>query len=136
LAAISDDESRRGAQYAIPPGKIAATQGIFPIDRYIKDCHFDGEKTMMGNVTGCDNDYSVYFDNVDGSTVPDDTDCWVNISFPIPAGALYAALGSDGLLRPVKGYSTDTEDFGIDGAVYECCPDIRDVCNVEPEEKA
>ena len=75
------------------------------------------------------------FKNFDGSRVITDDDCWVDIDLPIPDGVIHAAIGSDGLLRPVLQWQSDPEqDFYFDGAVYECCPDIDDVCNVEPED--
>ena len=133
LAAIRDEESRRGAQYAIPPGEIAMTQGYFEIDEYIDECHFDDEKEEDGEVTGCKDHYNEYFVNFEGSDVPDDAHCWVDIDFPIPDGVIHAAIGADGLLRPVKQWSYDVDNFGYTGAVYECCPEDEDVCNVVDE---
>ena len=132
LAAIYNQESRRGAQYAIPEGKIAITQGFFPIDDYIDDCHFDDEKSDDGEVTGCeDPGYNDMFKNFDGSRVITDDDCWVDIDLPIPDGVIHAAIGSDGLLRPVLQWQSDPEqDFYFDGAVYECCPLEEEICAV------
>ena len=131
LAAIYDIDSIRGAQYAIPEGKIAITQGYFQVDDYIDHCHFDDADTDNGTVTDCDDPYYEYFRNYDGSHVPDDDDDWVEeeVEFPMDDGKLIAGMGSDGLLRPIK--ITDTDSY--DGAVFECCPQIKYVCNVEPE---
>ena len=131
LAAIRDDESRAGAGYAIPKGKVAITQGYFPIDDYLKYCEFNDPKSDEGVVRNCDDyHYTEFFVNYEDSHVPDDTDCWVNATFPLPAGLLNVAIGSDGLLRPVSQVETDT----YDGAVYECCPRHEEVCNVVPRD--
>jgi len=133
LAAIRDETSLKGAQYAIPPGEIAITQGFIPIAEYIECCEFDTSNPLTDSVTGCDYDYQEFFMNFEYSKVPDGATKWVEITYPFEAGAVYAAIGSDGLLRPVKQWNTqDIENFGYSGAVYECCPDEQYVCN-EPE---
>ena len=133
LAAIRDETSRRAAQYAIPEGKIAITQGYFPIGAYISSCTFGDEKTDDGMVTGCLNAYNNFFINYENTPVVSLDSCWVDLSFPLPDGALHAAIGSDGLLRPVQQWNLDTAEsaFAYDGAVYECCPGIEDICNTE-----
>ena len=131
LAAIRDEESRRGAQYAIPPGKIAITQGVFPVSDYISECHFEKQDSAdNATVTGCDGDYQSYFINFDGSEVLSSLEAWVELEYPLDAGRIFAAIGADGLLRPVIQHSSSGVDFGYTGAVYECCPDDADVCTV------
>lgn len=140
MAAIRDHESRRAAQYAIPDGLIAITQGYFPIDDYIGSCAFQDPKTDDGQVEFCDDSYNNYFENYEGTDVPSDSECWfdtVNLSErDIPDGAIHAAIGSDGLLRPVQDWNRDTEnsEFAWDGAIYECCPFDLEICEILPEE--
>lgn len=136
MAAIRDHESRVGAQYAIPEGKIAITQGYFPLAQYKKWCHFDYEKTINGTVTGCYDPYPTYFINYEGTHVPDDYHIWDVPHYPFDDGVLNVGIGADGILRPVKqilsGVTQDDDQFGFDGAVYECCPtSADDICNVE-----
>lgn len=132
LAAIRDDDARAGAQYAIPPGLIAITQGYFPIDDYLHECFFDDQKSDEGKVKYCKDDYEDYFVNYEDTDVVDDGDCWKIPDYKFDAGAILAAIGSDGKLRPVKAWDRDTANskFGWDGAVYECCPQVFEVCNV------
>ena len=138
MAAIRDEETRRAAQYAIPDGRIAITQGYFPIDDYVEECSFEDSKSDDGMVEFCNDDYDNYFENFDGSSVPEDSDCWVddNLSTEdIPDGAIHAAIGSDGLLRAVQQWNKDTENskFAYNGAVYECCPFPDEVCEIPKE---
>ena len=136
MAAIRDKESRRNAQYAIPEGLYAITQGYFDIDDYLEYCHFDDEDTVDGMVVACEYDYNEFFENWEDSDVPHDRDYWDSdfLDFPMKDGILNVAIGADGLLRPVSQLNTDGDEGGYDGAVYECCPDIDDICNEEPED--
>ena len=130
LAAIRDEKSRRQAQYAIPEGKIALTQGFIPIDDYIESCHKEDDLTIDGFVTGCDDElghpiaYNTLFVNVEGTKVPSGDAIWEHDTFPLDDGLLNAAIGADGILRPVKIWLGDSENNknGYDGAVFECCP--------------
>lgn len=134
LAAIRDDESRRAAQYAIPDGKIALTQGYFPIEDYVGDCHFEDFKDDEGKVASCGQNYESYFVNYEGTLVPSDPTCWDVPAYPFEDGAVKLGIGADGLLRPVQVWKdgsagSEANNFGYDGAVYECCPVAEDVCN-------
>ena len=137
LAAIRDHEARRGAQYAIPDGMVAITQGYFPIDDYIEFCSFEDSKSQDGEVEFCEDSYENYFVNFEGTDVPADSDCWTSAvdleTRDIPDGAIHVGIGSDGLLRPVQNWNRDTEnsEFAWDGAIYECCPFINEICEIE-----
>ena len=133
LASIRDKESLKGAQYALPPGKIAITQGFFPVEDLVHYCKFDNEKTEEELITECpgsktDYDFNEFFVNFEGSTVPKDDHHWTNVSYPIERGRVHVAIGADGLLRAVAQWDTDS----YTGAIYQCCPALNRVCNVPP----
>jgi hypothetical protein len=126
LAAIRDYDSYYGAKFAIPQGKFALIQAYLDIDDFLDNCHIEDHM-----VISCDDHYNeLDWENLEGTNVPDDDDIWADIDFPIPAGQLNLALGWDGLLRPVASWNNSA----FDGGIYECCPDIDDVCNEVDEE--
>lgn len=131
MAAIRDEDSRKGAQFAIPDGKVALTQGRFPIDLYLSECLFSNATETEGQVTECLSPYESYFENMEGTSVPSDN--WVVPAYPFDDGATSSAIGADGILRPVKSWVVGSAvPYGFDGAVYECCPLAATVCNVVP----
>lgn len=143
LAAIRDDESRRGAQAAIPPGQVAITQGYILLDDFVKYCHTDNEHTDDEVITSCDKyHYSEFFVNFEDSIPPTDPKHWKGIDFPIPYGRIHVGIGSDGALRPVNQLNIEEtnatspdefeEDGMYDGAVYECCPTLSQICENNP----
>ena len=88
------------------------------------------EKTVDGQVLGCHMNYESYFVNYEGTLVVDDPHCWDVPAYSFDDGVLYVGIGSDGILKAVKQtLSGTTDDFGYDGAVYECCPEATDICN-------
>lgn len=132
LASIRNEKDRRGAQYAIPAGKVAITQGHIPMDDYLKWCEFENQDSDEGIVTGCDKyGYEEFFKNYEDSSVLDDTDAWTGIDFPLPAGQIHLAIGSNGTLRPVSQLNVDGETLGgYDGGIYECCPTPFEKCMI------
>ena len=121
LAAIRDEDARRGAQYAIPNGKIAITQGYFPIDDYEEGCIVKDDKTLNGTVSGCHEVYWSYFKNFEDTDVVDDKECWdQTIDYHnIPDGLVWAAIGADGLLRPVLQWSDMVYDPEVEDPPQE-----------------
>jgi hypothetical protein len=127
LAAIRDKESYYSAKFAIPEGKFALTQGFLEIEEFLDNCHIEDHI-----VIGCDDHYNeLDWENLEETNVPSEDDIWSDIDFPIPAGQLNLVLSWDGFLYPVASWNSSA----FDGAVYECCPDIDDVCNVVDEDE-
>ena len=140
LAAIRNADALRGAQSAIPRGKVALTQGYAPFDDLVKYCDYGSlgfstsEKTDNCTINSCSGyGYYEFFRNWEGSRVEENPFCWKNVTFPIPCKKTHVALGSDGALRPVTQLNEDNE---WDGAVYECCPQITNFCNEQPPVEA
>jgi len=128
LAAINDEVSYYGAKFAIPDGKRALISAYLDTESYLYDCHIDDHE-----VTDCDEDYNdLGWVNLDETNVPTDDDIWADIDFPIPAGLLNLAMTSDGLLYPVASWNSSA----FDGGIYQCCPELDDVCNEFEVEEA
>ena len=137
IAAITSEEELYAAAYAIPTGKVAITQGFFPVDDQFHDCHFEDSKSDDCVITACHDHFPSYFKNLEDSDVFDDGKCW-DFKYDIPCSATWAAVGSDQFLRPVqiwnKGASAD-DKYAYDGFIYECCPDFESTCGFEVEEE-
>lgn len=133
LAAIRDEVARVGAMTAIPKGSVALTQGYVPIDDYVKWCKWANDKTDEEAIKNCDGyKWNEFFVNWEDSHVVSDNKCWTNVTFPVESNRVHAAIGGDGLLRAVSQLAGSVEAGGYDGAVYECCPTLTQICERAP----